>query len=221
MTRKLETIGLALLMMSVATICHGTSQRPDKIIYQGENYNLHTNPLEKYFEKYPDSRPKGSRSTNLWRGYIATFEILDKYLYVVDIQILKRKDNESESNWTSVLKEVFPGQDRVRLDWFDGLLIIPYGEMTRSVYMGYGSLYEHYIILEIGKGELNKEKRLKGEEYTTFKDKQFEKFKMTKEYKGIANLLMKESKSDSLSIESFLKVSVMEYSSAILTDNDE
>jgi hypothetical protein len=218
MANEWKTIGLILILMSIGTVSHGTSQRPDKIIYQGKNYDLHSNPLEKYFERNPDKRPKGGRSSNLWRGYIATFEIIDNDLFVVDIQTLRRKDRESESNWTSVLKEVFPDQEKVKLDWFDGLLVIPYGEMTKFVYMGYGSLYEHYILLEIGQGNLNKEKRLEGADYEIFKDRQFEEFKKTNDYRRIKETLKNEMKGDSTSIDSFLKISIIEFSSKILTD---
>src|SRR5690554_7604266 len=56
-----------------------TAQYPDKIKFKGKEYNLNSNPLEPYFEKYPDKRPKGGiMSTALWRGYVAHFEIIDR-----------------------------------------------------------------------------------------------------------------------------------------------
>ena len=36
-----------------------TAQYPDKIFYNNKEYSLLTNPLEKYFEKNEDKRPKG------------------------------------------------------------------------------------------------------------------------------------------------------------------
>ena len=67
---------------------YATAQYPDKIIFNGKEYSLHSNPLETYFEKNPDKRPKGGViSTALWRGYVATFEVRGSQLFVKDIQI--------------------------------------------------------------------------------------------------------------------------------------
>ena len=76
-----------LITVSVALNAFGTAQMPDKIIYKGRTYNLYSNPLEGYFERYPDRRPsEGIVSTALWRGYIATFEVKDGRLMVLDVE---------------------------------------------------------------------------------------------------------------------------------------
>ena len=76
---------------------------PDKIIYDGKEHKLHSNPLEVYFEKFPDKKPKSEiRSSALWRGYVATFEFEDKSLYLKDIKIMVRKEtekNQFETDW--------------------------------------------------------------------------------------------------------------------------
>jgi len=164
--RFLFTIGLTIFL---STTVFGTAQFPDIIIYKGKKYDLHTNPLEIYFEKYPNRRPRGTDCTALWRGYIATFEIKDSQLYLKDIVI------EVGNEYPPIRKSVFPFIKLVKVDWFTGLLVLPYGKIVNYVHMGV-STYEHYILLEIHNGNLTKEKQFDYREYEEFKEKQFEAF---------------------------------------------
>ena len=45
-----------MLLVIVNLTVFGTEQYPDKIIYKRKTYKLHTNPMEIYFEKFPDKR---------------------------------------------------------------------------------------------------------------------------------------------------------------------
>lgn len=169
--KLLLTIVLCLFTGAAA---FATAQYPDKIIYNGKEYRLHSNPLESYFEKNPGKRPSGGlQSSALWRGYVATFEIRDNQLYVKDIEIEIRDTTTKEFKaiWKSVLKEVFPDQKNIKVDWLTGLLVIPYGKLVNYVHMGYGSTYENYILLEIDKGDLKKEMKFGYKEYEKFKEK--------------------------------------------------
>lgn len=195
-----------------------TAQQPDKLIYNGIEYNLHSNPLESYFEKNPDKRPKGGiMSTSLWRGYVATFEIRDSVLYVKDIQIsyYDTTDNDHDKQWKSVINEVFPEKKEIKVDWLTGILVLPYGDLVNYVHMGYGSTYKNYILLEIEEGFLKNEKRYDYKEYEMFKEKQFIAFKKTDEYKKIKKELQKEGDSDEF-IDSFIRSYYTEYTSKIL-----
>lgn len=198
-----------------------TAQYPDKIIYNGKVLKLHSNPLETYFKKNPDKRPKGGiMSTALWRGYVATFEVKDNQLFLKDIEIEYRDTTSKESytyKWRSVINEVFPDKKKIKIDWLTGLLVIPHGELVDYVHMGYGSTYENYILLEIDKGDLKKEKHFKYKEYERFKERQFQVFKQTDEYKKIKADLQKDGSTDEF-IDSFLRSFVTEYTSKILTE---
>jgi len=226
------------VVLSHSTV-FGTVQVPDKIIYNGKEYYLHSNPMEDYFKKYPNKHPQRNRDTvivssDLWRGYVATFEIKNNQLYLKDIEIEVPDDTSMrDTKWKSVLKEVFPNQELVKVDWITGLLVMPYGEIVNYVHMGV-STYEHYILLEIHNGNLTKEKQFDYREYEEFKEKQFEAFKETDEYKKFKADLQEEYinannafikagiqayyKVDDDSIDSFLRVSVIEYSSKILVE---
>jgi len=198
-----------------------TAQYPDKIFFEGKEYNLHSNPLESYFEKNPDRRPKGGlNSTGLWRGYVATFEMRDSQFFVKDIQIQYWDTTDKKSydtKWKSVMTEVFPGQKNIKVDWLSGLLVLPFGKFVNYVHMGYGSTYEKYLLLEINKGNYIRSKQFDYKDYEIFKNKQFKAFKKTDEYKETKAKLKKDGSSDEF-IDSFLRSFVTQYTSRILTD---
>lgn len=207
---------LFLLVFSLNSFA--TAQYPDKIIFNGKEYSLHTNPLEKYFEEHPDKRPKGGVwSTALWRGYVATFEIKDSGLVVKDIMIELQDSTSRKSKWTwkSVYDLVFPEQPLKKVDWVSGLLVLPHGKMVEYVHMGYASVYEHYLLLEIDKGVFKKSRSFTKEEYLQYKVRQFEVFRKTETYSKLKAELKKENYSDEL-IESFLWKALTDYTTTII-----
>ena len=157
-------------------------------------------------------------STALWRGYVAYFEIIDEQLFLTDIKIeVSDEDSKDdyETKWISAFKQVFPDKEKVKIDWYTGILILPHGKMVEYVHMGYASSYENYIILEIDKGVLKKEKKFNIKEFEVFKERQFTEFKKTDEYKKLKEDFKKKGSSDEF-IDSFLKNYVINYTSKIL-----
>lgn len=217
-----QITAVLILLIGYSPSVFATAQIPDRIIHNGQEYSLNSNPLEGYFEKFPDKRPVGGiMSTALWRGYVATFEIKNSRLFLEDIEIEYEDITSMESDnikFKSVINEVFPGQKEIILDWFTGLLVIPHGELVNYVHMGYGSTYEKYILLEIDKGYLKQEKNFKHKEYEKFKEKQFQAFKRTEEYEKIKTELQKNGDRDDEFIDAFIRNFVIEYTSKILTD---
>src|SRR5690348_13871746 len=170
--KKMVVTALLIIVFSAAH-SWATAQYPDKIIFEGKEYALNTNPLETYFKQYPEKRPEtGIRSTALWRGYVATFEVKDKTLLVKDIAIEINSAPGSKNldlAWKSVLNDVFPGGKALAVDWFSGILVLPHGELVNYVHMGYGSTYSNYILLEVKDGIVTGEKRMNARQYETFK----------------------------------------------------
>ena len=218
----MRILSILILFFCFNLTVFGTAQTPDKLIYNGKEYRLHSNPMESYFEKFPDKRPKSEvMSTGLWRGYVATFEVKDDQLYLKDIEIeisTKEKNNEYKYSWKSVLNEVFPSQELIKIDWLTGLLVLPEGKVVNYVHMGYASTYEHYVLLEFENGNLKGEKQFGYEEYEKFKDKQFQAFKKTDEYRKLKEDLKKEDNNSDEFIEDFLRIFVIEYSSKMLVE---
>ena len=209
----------------------GTIQMPDKIIYNGKEYPLRGKslldsyyPMEDYFKKYPDKRPKvDGVATYLWRKYVATYEIKDNQLYLKDIGILV-----DGFETKSVLNEIFQSQELIKIDWLTGLLAIPDGKSN-----GYGD-HERYIILEIIEGNFLREKQIildidenfmnedqygKYTEYELFKKRQFEAFKKTDEYYK-AKTRIKDRRQDASNkfCDELIETDILKYSSKILVE---
>ena len=232
--RTIITIVLFFLSFSL----FATAQFSDILFLNGKEYSLHSNPLEEYFEEYPDNRPETeSRCSALWRGYVASFEIKNKKLILKDIKIMIDIDN-----WKSVKRD-FLEKDKTKdedeyykedykpvkltwyqkfiaettqkdfvLDWFTGVLVLPYGKILNYVHMGYGSTYENYILLEVDEGKLIKEMKLNAKEYQLFREVQFSEFKKTKKYKEMSKNLVDDNNNKEF-IEGFLRDFVISYTS--------
>lgn len=188
----MKKLTIVFFFLLLAFNAFSTAQIPDRIIYKDTIYSLHTNPLNEFFKKNPDKKPKPSMmSSALWRGYVATFEIINNQLILKDIEIKESASFEEmikedyEEKWRSVLNEVFPNQDTVKMDWYSGVLVIPYGKRKQYIHMGYASLFSNYILLEINNGELKEEKEMDGEEYQKFRKDYYEAYKKTEEYKKL------------------------------------
>ncbi|UUV20766.1 hypothetical protein [Paenimyroides aestuarii] len=211
---------ILVILLSVFSFAKvfATAQYPDRIVFNNKEYSLLTNPLEKYFEKNEDKRPKGGvMSTALWRGYVATFEIIENQLYVKDIKIQIWNEKSDDTEWKSVINEVFPKTEDRKIDWFNGLLTLPYGELINYVHMGYGSTYENYIIIEIEKGKYIKSKDLNFKEYENLKEKQFEAYKKSNEYLERKKELKKDGWKQK-DIDGFLRSFVTEYTEKLLIE---
>ena len=213
---------LIIVLLSAVNLC-ATAQYPDKIIYNGKEYSLHSNPMQEYFKNFPDKKPKsGIISSALWRGYIATFEVADNSLFLKDVEIMVSKDSKDkksfETEWKSVLSEVVSDNKKLKIDWFTGLLVLPFGKVVNYVHMGYGSTYENYILLEIDKGDFKRSKEYDHREYEKFKERQFQAFKKTEEYKKLIADMKKEGDYDEKFTDSFLRSFITNYTSKILVD---
>ena len=116
-----------ILTVFFSSTVFGTRQIPDKIIFNGKKHELwHSNPMESYFKKHP--KKDMSSSTALWRGYVATFEVKGNQLYLKDIEMQVDYDQK----WKSILKEVFPNQKLIKIDWVTGLLVLPTGKIIED-----------------------------------------------------------------------------------------
>lgn len=198
-----------------------TAQYPDKIKYNGTEYSLNTNPLEPYFEKHPEKRPQWN-STALYRGYVGHFEIIQNQLFVTDITIPRLytdSNGKVKTKSISIYKRFFPKQDKVKIDWYSGILIIPYGNLVEYVHSGYASLYSNYILLEIKDGEFQKEKNYTYKKFSKFKERQFAEFKKTDAYKQeFENIQKNYPQSHKKFIEAFLIDYIINYTSEFLVE---
>ena len=220
--RRISLLFAVLVCGLFVTQAFGTAQAPDKIWYEGKLYSMQTNPMEPYFAKNPDKKPKtgGIFSSGLWRGYIATFEMADGGLFLRDIEVMAANpDKQHDYIFKSVIDEVVPKGQRLKIDWFDGLLVLPHGKLVDYVHMGYGSTFENYILLEIAAGDLKRSKSFDHKQYEAFKHRQFAEFKKTEEYRKLIKDMKKDAADwDQKMTDSFIRSFVTNYTAKILVD---
>jgi hypothetical protein len=219
----MKTLIIATLMLAVPTSsAFATKQWPDKIIYEGKEYSLYTYPIkdnsEKYLEKWPEN---DITSTALWRGYVATFEIKRKALFLTDIEIFMGSevvDRKLFTSWKSVKDQVLPEGDDQLVDSFTGILVLAYG---------YGEIvedkhgYSNYILLEMKNGRLIGKRSLDYKQFEEFEEKQFQAYKKTDEYEQWVEDLKGKSMTQEM-IDGFLRYQYQEeYTSKFYYEDDK
>jgi hypothetical protein len=138
-----------------------TPQDHEIIIYKGKKETLMSVPLESlvdkaeslginlpYFSKYFSDDSSISMSTGNWRGYIATWEIDGETLYLVEI-------SEPRGKKKADLSQIFGNYcagNKVKAFWYTGDLRIPKGDLVSYIHMGFMSVYEREIVIEVENG---------------------------------------------------------------------
>jgi hypothetical protein len=208
--KRLTKISAALVITGCSVLAFATAQQGDKLLVDGKSYEIFTNPLEPYLEEHPGKLPKSEVvSTALWRGYVATWEVKDHKLLLMDVGILKSVPEKSGSGFstelTSVMEQIFPGKKEVFAEWYSGNIIIPDGKLVHYVHMGYASTYSKYILLRVEKGAVTRQWKTDAEGYIKFRDAQFEAFKKTEEYRKALAETSKEGSMSPKENEEFLR----------------
>ena len=156
-----------------------TVQIRDKLIYNGETYGLNDEILEQYFKKKPEKRPiTENLCTALWRGYIATFEIKEDELLLMELEVMA----DIDFDMTSVIDSVFP--DGNKMDWYSGLIRIDdfRGHLDKEPKDG---IFE---FLEIYQGVLIQKRVMNFEQLQRFKQEQYEYFLLSDDVESIYQL---------------------------------
>ncbi len=145
---------LLFLLLLVPGFAAATAQIPDLIVLDGKTNSLFTNPFGAYLRRNQEAIPKleavveGGCSAS-WRGYRANWEIKERRLFLAALF----SDPCSQSPKPIPLTTFFPdAQGPVEATWFSGTLVIPQGEMTEYIHMGYQSEYERYLLITVEQG---------------------------------------------------------------------
>jgi hypothetical protein len=124
-----------------------TIQAGDILSYNGEKTTIATEPLKPYLEKRSDVSFI-FKSTALVRGYIGTWKIKKKKLYLVSLI------GFIESNEKVDLEYLFPNKTEVFANWFSGDIRIPQGKLLEKINLGYESVFEKDLIFTFNEGIL-------------------------------------------------------------------
>lgn len=136
------------------------AQLPDIIFIQGEQMELYSNPLEQYWVSHPGKRPKFQPAIICKRGYVATWEIRDKQLFLTHIEAHVEKSYFLF--WRRIapfaLREIFKnvGPQGIVAEWFSGKIRIPQGRRTLYVHHAYDSRFEREMIITLDHGRVVK-----------------------------------------------------------------
>jgi hypothetical protein len=160
----LRAFKISIFLIFPWTVAVAIPPTPDKLIYEGQLYDIFSNPLESYYERRKD-RPRfffidpDSKHvlTGLWRGYIATWKIERGALYLVEIDSWICDEPQNNKCRRADLKEIFGAKYRdgkVEADWYSGELNLPVGKMPRSVWSDYSSTYGKEIVLKVESGKV-------------------------------------------------------------------
>jgi hypothetical protein len=127
-----------------------TFQDPDFIFYQNKKCELEGYPLITYFELHPPMPKFQMRRTSNHRGYVATWEIADNRVYLVQIE------GNLEGNIPYNLQNLFPkATEHVFADWISHSLFIRQGKML-GVKAAFNEVFEESLILSVQKGVIVK-----------------------------------------------------------------
>lgn len=182
---RLLIIAILALSTMFPAMALATAQVPDRILIDGQDYALNTNPLNTWLVANERKLPEEALSSSAnWRGYIASWEIAGGQLVLRDVTIRVAGKERGDTMQKSILSDLFPSAATpVVANWYSGALIVPDGEMTHYVHMGYGSSYERYQVLRIVAGRVVEHVKLSAEEFERYKADKFEAFTATEEYR--------------------------------------
>ncbi|MBF0400379.1 MAG: hypothetical protein HQL90_06380 [Magnetococcales bacterium] len=124
-----------------------TAQIAEMLNYLGEKVHMCSNPLSDYFAMGGINPRFSSNCTALWRGYIGSWEIVGDRLYLIGLT------GTLEDGSDVSLATIFPKfPERVFAHWYSGTIRIPQGKQLKYVHMGYGSIFERDLFLDVDRG---------------------------------------------------------------------
>ena len=158
--RAMNVLIAALALVLLPTSLLATAQVPENIVFEGKKELMASTPLEDLFtEERPKPKDWYATSSANWRGYIGSWEIRDGQLFLVKVEraFLRGRRGEEpveikEDHLLSVLFPEAPGP--VFAEWFSGVLRIPRGEELMYVHMGFGSVFEEDVFINVVKGRV-------------------------------------------------------------------
>ena len=192
----------------------GTPQIPDILLYEGKEYPIHNELLSTYFSKYPERKPKSDWVCSaLWRGYVATFEIVEGSVF------LKHVTTGNCDTPNPAMSIVAPKGERVKIDWYSGLLLSSYGRNDEDPYsLSSLDAYEKYSIFEIDAGNFRRVKHFDNKQYHDFRKRQFKAFKKTGEYREVVNKMTADGRLSVSDADSNIMLWLVSYTKKFLVD---
>jgi hypothetical protein len=159
----MKTTTLITLFFTLTLQAFSTGQAGDILVYKGDTVTIFSTPLE-FRENIDSIRYKLfeyeeiNYSTGCWRGYIATWNLINDSLFLTSIVSC------DESKLNADLNKLLPNEiskNGIFAKWFVGSIDIPSGKLLEYVHMGFESIYENEDVLEFNEGILTNSKTYK------------------------------------------------------------
>tara|TARA_R110002124_G_C8748765_1_gene498087 strand:+ start:50 stop:739 length:690 start_codon:yes stop_codon:yes gene_type:complete len=188
---------LTFILLIIGLKVFATPQISDILIYNGKEYEWSGfSPAFKYFELNNFQPPEEAViTTGNYSVFIMTYEIVDRKLYLIDVEIEVEQESEYGSDYPpdlvskSVFKNYFPNQKRILMDFYSNIQLIPYGEIIEVTKNDWTDIHwEDYLVFEIKNGTVTTELDLNYKQFNRLKRKQFRAFKKTTEYQKTIEL---------------------------------
>ena len=118
-----------------------TTQVPDCLMRQGVEFPILSEPLDPYIRMTDvNLHSPDVWNSSCWRGYIASWEVLDDHLYLVGIEGIS-------ASYPLSLESLFPGFDqRVFAHWFSGTVIVPADDHSPQPFLSTFRVREGQVI---------------------------------------------------------------------------
>jgi len=146
-----------------------TEQIREILIYEGQTNSMCTEVLEHYFwAGHPRPEELGGRkygiSSACWRGYVGTWRVERKQLYLLSLT-RHRYEFDEKYRTSKEWKEEIPcavvfGDQKppIKASWFSGVIRIPSGRTLHYVHMPYASVMEKDLYIALRHGEVTAER---------------------------------------------------------------
>jgi hypothetical protein len=143
------------------------AQTPEKLRFDGMEEQLMATPLESFWtEQNPKPESLSQTSLACWRGYVGTWELIDKKLYLIKLERHEiRPKDETFVEHTEILPlEKIVGQEGpVPATWFSGVLRVARGEVITQVNAGFASVYDEDVYFIVEKGIITAQRTIKND----------------------------------------------------------
>lgn len=179
-----------------------TRQAGDILYFEGKQYFLNHYILDRYFLLHPDKKPVNDFvRTDMWRGYVAQFEIKDNQLFVLN----------KEYNF----RDLFPNNGK--LEWYSGLIRIDDFRSEFDLEPPNG-IFEY---LEILKGDFIQKRVFDFDELQKFKNEQYEYFLLSEEIEAVYEFWRSNNENGIINIDAINKIileNIMNYTEYVYVE---
>lgn len=113
-----------------------TAQMHEKLIIDGKMASMTSCPAIPEWESRISRPDQPIMNTACWRGYVGTWEIKEDKLYLIGLEGMYHLE----------------GSEPLFAGWFSGMLRVPRGKMLQYIHMGFESIYESELWIEVQNG---------------------------------------------------------------------